>query len=183
MLSPVQSSALAMGRALLLLSSWEKVDDGPIELERAILIDFVIQNPRFFLAFLSDLDPILRAYNLQEAGIADMFAQRRLETTRERFQATISELLSRDLIAESDGEGTTESAVFRITASGKVAAGRFTSELSRAIRAVATVACTQWRRRNHRELQRMIRNSLPDQSSEASRLTRPFAEWLLEMDS
>ena len=171
-----------MGRALLLFREWERADDAPLELERALLIDFVIQNPRLFLSLLTDLDPILRAYGLEEPGIGDVFAHRRLDTTRERFQLTVSELVARDLLVEDHTSSSGESAAFRLTASGKSTADMFTTEMARGISAIALVTSGQWRRRNHLELHRLIRQALPDQSSEAARLTLPFATWLLDVD-
>ena len=182
LLSPAQGAAFTMGRALLLFDAWSSVDDGPLELDRAILIDFVLQNPRLFVALITDLDPVLRGYDLQEAGISDMFAHRRLETARERFQVTTSGLVARDLIREEAAPTTSDSAVFRVTEIGSAVASGFTTQLAHATRALSVVVCSNWRRRNHRELQRLIRASLPDQSSQAARLTRPFAEWLLDTE-
>jgi hypothetical protein len=171
-----------MGRALLLFQEWERVDEGALELEKALLFDFVLQNPRLFLAALTDLDPVLRAYGLQDAGISEFFAQRRLHTARERFQSTVSDLVARDLLHEHFAMPPTESAAFRLTELGKSTATLFTSEMADGIRSVAAVTCTQWRRRNSSELHRLIRQTLPDQSSEAARLTDPFAAWLLDVE-
>lgn len=182
LLSPAQAASFSMARALLLFDSWRTVDESPLEIDRAVLIDFVTQNPRLFLSLLSDLNPVLKAYDLQEAGIADLFASRRFESARERFQVVVSELVARDLLHEDSSATGSDSAAFRITEAGGLVAGRFTSSLSQAIRSVAAVAANHWRRRSYRELVGLIRRSLPDQSSEASRLTRPFAEWLLDVE-
>jgi hypothetical protein len=183
LLAPTQSAAFSMARALLLFDAWEDLDQGPLEIDRALLFDFVLQNPRLFLPLITDLDPVLRAYGLEQAGISDLFAHRGFETTRERFQATVSELVARDLLTEStDGARSADSSVFRISPAGRVTARLFTSEMANAIKATALVTCTHWRRRSHAELQRLIRRSLPDQASEAARMTRPFAQWLLDVE-
>ncbi len=182
LLSPAQAASFSMARALLVFDTWKETTAGPLEFDLAVLIDFVTQNPRLFLVQLTDLHPVLRAYDLEEAGIADLFASRRFEGARARFQAVATELIVRDLVREDATVTDAESAAFRVTETGSVVARRFTSSFSKAVRSIATVAATQWRRRSYRELSRAIRQSFPDQSSEADRLTRPFAEWLLDIE-
>ena len=57
-----------MGRVLLIIDTWVSTNGGePLSFERAILVDFAVQNPRTVLGLVSGLAPVLRAHGLERA--------------------------------------------------------------------------------------------------------------------
>jgi len=170
-----------MGRLLILLDSWRHLSDGPVELERAMLMDFALQHPRSVISLVQDLSTVIHAYGFQDHDLAELFAQRRLGGFRETFLATVAELLARDLLVE-DPAYKTESAGLRITDKGYHLASQFTSPLSIFLRSAGDVICRAWRRRDIVLLARGIREALPDESSTIAQLESPFGAWLEDVD-
>lgn len=178
-LSPPQSAAFAMGRVLLLIDTWWKRFHLPIEVERAILIDFAVQHPRAITTVLPSIAPVMRAHGLEKTDLADLFAQRHFMTRRGTFLVVAADLVARGLLDESREKDSTR---LQPTEAGQATASRFSGQLSLAIRALSSVICEAWYRKNPVELGVSLESSLPDQSRATSDLLIPFATWLGESD-
>lgn len=172
-LSPAQAAAYTSGRTLLVFDSWARHSDTPIELERAMLIDFAVQYPRSISSLIPTVPGIIRAHGIDEGDIGDLFAMRRLSTLREDFIAVLSLLVGQVLVDEAERRDNASASAFRINVAGREVAGRFSSSLAVAIRALADTACLAWKRRNTEDLRSEIRDALPDWSRDAAELTRP----------
>jgi hypothetical protein len=179
-LSPAQTAAYTSGRTLLVFDSWARHSDIPIEVERAMLIDFAVQYPRSISSLIPTVPAIVRAHGIDEGDLGDLFAMRRLATLREDFIAVLSLLVGQMLVEEAGRTNNANISAFQISAEGRKAAGRFSSSLAVAIRALAEAASLAWKRRNTEDLRSEIRNALPDWSRNAAELTRPVD--LLEDD-
>jgi hypothetical protein len=180
-LSPAQSASFSMGRQLICLDSWRCLSDGPVELERAMLIDFALQHPRSVSSLDQGMEVIVRAHGFQDHDLSELFAQRRLGGFREAFLATSAELLSRNLLIE-DPAYKAESTGLQITETGSEVASRFTSPLSIFLRSAADLICRAWQRRAIGLLAREIREELPDESGAIAQLESPFGAWLEDVD-
>ncbi len=171
-LSPAQSAAYTAGRTLLVLDSWARHSDSPIELDRAMLIDFAVQYPRSISGLIPTVPAVVRAHGIEQGDLGDLFATRRLATLREDFIAVVSLLVGQRLVDEQERAGA--ASAFRINKIGRDAAAGFSSSLSLAIRALAEAACLAWKRRNTDDLRSEIRRALPDSSRDAAELARPI---------
>src|ERR1700733_10303480 len=100
LLSPSQQAAYTMGRSLLVMDAWSRMTAGPIEFERAMLIDFALQYPRSVGSLVPSLPAITRAHGIDQADVGVLFAIRRLSGLRESFSLTAGLLLGRNLIDE-----------------------------------------------------------------------------------
>src|SRR5678816_3531103 len=100
MLSPAQSASFGMGRTLLVFESWARVVAAPIELERAMLVDFAVQYPRSIGALVPAIPGIIRGYGIDQGDLGDLFATRRFQTLREVFASTLALLIARRLVDE-----------------------------------------------------------------------------------
>jgi hypothetical protein len=107
-----------MGRTLILLETWNRQIESPVDIERAILLDFAMQHPRSLQSLVPELDTVVRAHSLKKYDLSDLFAQRHFGTTRERFLATIEDLIARDLVAESPVLADSTSGSLKPTAEG-----------------------------------------------------------------
>lgn len=172
--------AFAMGRVLILFDVWSHQEETPLDVERAILLDFALQHPRSVKALLPGLDPVIRAHGLREDDFSDLYARRHFATTREVFLAIIVDLVARGLLAQHLAAPDWASHAYAPMEEGHGAAHAFSSSLALALRAIASVLCASWRRKNVADLARNVRQSLPDESRHAAALTEPFAAWLLE---
>jgi hypothetical protein len=181
-LSPTQSAAFAMGRALIVFDSWSRGGETALDVERAMLIDFAVQHPRSVRTLVPELDAVIRAHGLQKHDLSDAFAERHFGVMRERFLAVIADLIARDLLVEAAGSGSADQLTLRATEAGRITAGRFSSALSLGLRAMCSVLSDAWRRRNVRDLATEIRKAIPDESQFAADLREPFARWLVEAD-
>ena len=181
-LSAPQSVAYSMGRVLVLFDVWEDGDQRPLDVERAMLIDFAAQQPRALKPLVPALERVLRAYRLHQADLSDLFAERQFDVLRERFSAVITDLLARDLLKEiHDAEPELATAArFALTERGRAIAGQFSSVMSLSFRALYEVLCETWRRKNVGELARAIRVALPQQARGIAELSVPIPTWLGE---
>jgi len=170
-----------MGRQLILLDCWSRLVDSPVELERAILMDFALQHPRSVSSLVPGLDVVIRAHGLQDHDLSELFAQRRLRGFRESFLVTSAELLARNLLSE-DPTYKAESPGLKITPDGSQIVGRFTSPLSIFLRSAAELISKAWQRRSILALASDIREVLPDESSAIAQLETPFGVWLEDLD-
>ena len=180
-LSPAQSAAYTTGRTLLVLDSWRRHSDAPVELDRAMLIDFAVQYPRSISSLIPTVPPIVRAHGIEQGDLGDLFAMRRLATLREDFTSVISILVAKLLVDETSQEKNASATSFRITDIGREAAATFTSPLALAIRALAEAASMAWKRRNTDDLRAEIRHAIPDSSRDAAELARPV-DFLEDVD-
>lgn len=178
--SPSQSATFAMARVLILFAVWQRVAglDEPLELERAMLIDFASQYPRTLTRSLPALAVVLRAYRQQQDDLADVFVVRRFGVLRERFGAVVTDLLSRRLLEEV--HAGQNSAAFTIAAAGGEIAQRLSTTLSFSYRAVYEVLCDVWRRKNADELFTIIKTALPDEARLVADLSLPLPAWIEE---
>lgn len=181
-LSPTQSAAFAMGRALIVLDTWSRGGDAGLDVERAILIDFAVQHPRAVRGLVPELDAVIRAHGLQKHDLSDAFAEKHFGIMRERFLAVVCDLLARDLLVEVSGAGGADQLTLKPTEAGRLVAGRFSNALSLFLRAMCAVLSDVWRRRNVRDLATEIRRAIPDEAQFAADLREPFARWLVEAD-
>jgi hypothetical protein len=179
-LSPTQSAAFAMGRALLVFDTWYRQAGVPLDAERAMLIDFAAQHPRSIVGLAPSVLQVVRAHGLQKSDLADLFAQRHFGSMREGFLDMVVDLVSRDLLVEAGADKG--DVAFAPTDAGHAAAVRFSSPLAIGLRALCSVLCDEWRRKNVRDLAGDIRKTLPDESRMAASLGEPFAPWLSEVD-
>jgi len=183
LLSPTYSALFDMGRVLLLVDAWAlSTRDTPLPFERAILIDFAIQNPRSVLGLVSGLAPILRAHGLEKGDLADVFANRRLENARERLRTSLTDLVARGLVAEAPPSPTVELSAFLPTAEGRTIARSFDGAYASALRDLASTVSAAWQRRSVKDLVALIRKALPDQSLQALQLSESFGQWMLETE-
>jgi len=179
LLSPTYSAYFGMGRVLLIVDAWASKNDGaPLPFERAILIDFAVQNPRTVISLVSGLAPVLRAHGLERADLADVFANRRLETGRERLRTTFTDLVARGLVSEVPPSPSVEASSFIPTHEGTAVAGSFQGVYATALRDLAGTVSGAWHRRSVRDLVALIRKSIPDQSQLASQLSESFGNWM-----
>lgn len=176
-LSPAHDAAYRMSRALLMFAAWHISNEQPIEFERAMLIDFAAEYPRAVAPLVAEIGPILRAYDLEALDLSDLFAQRRLNTRRERFMSVITDLIGRGLIEEYSVGRTRTTTLLNITSLGSEMAGRFTSPLSRAISLICFVLAREWRRRPVADIVVSLRRTIPDASREIADLSEPFLPW------
>jgi hypothetical protein len=174
LLSPSQSASFAMGRILLVFESWARIVAAPIELERAMLIDFAVQYPRSIGALVPALPGIVRAYGIDQGDLGDLFATRRLQTIREAFTSTLSLLIARNLIDEILRNDSTATQL-RVTERGRTAAQSFSTPLALAIRSLSEAVCTSWRNRNTDGIRDALGYALPNTAQEAAELTRPVS--------
>ena len=181
-LSPIQSAAFAMGRGLIIFETWYRQTDAALDVDRAILLDFAVQHPRSVRSLVPDVDAVVRAHGLQKNDLSDLFAQRHFGTIRERFLVVVSDLVARDLLVELPVAPNSDLVGMKPTESGFEIARRFSSPLSLALRAVCSVLCDAWRKRNVRDLANDIRKAIPDESQLAANLAEPFAPWLIEAE-
>ena len=169
-----------MGRVLLIVDAWVSTNDGdPLAFERAILIDFAVQNPRTIIGLVSGLAPVLRAHGLERADLADVLANRRLETARERLRTTLTELVARGLVSEVPPSPSVEISAFIPTSEGSVVARSFQGSYATALRDLAGTVSAAWHRRSVRDLVALIRKSIPDQSLLAVQLSESFGDWMV----
>lgn len=183
LLSPTYSALFGMGRVLLIVDAWTTSNhDDPLPFERAILIDFAVQNPRTVLGLVSGLAPILRAHGLEKADLADVFASRRLDNARERLRTSLTDLVARGLIAEVPPSATVELSAFVLTSDGRAVSRSFEGAYALALRDLAGTVSAAWHRRSMRDLVGLIRKSIPDQSLQALQLSESFGEWMLEAE-
>jgi hypothetical protein len=176
-LSPTQSGAYTMGRTLLVFDAWERQIGTPIDIDRAMVIDFAVQHPRS-LGDLAPVASIAAAHGLGQSDLADLFAQRHLGTMRERFTFAVTQLVARRLVEEVRTSGSVTQ--FRITDLGREAAGAFSSSLAIAIDAICSRLCEAWQRRRVDDILRDLRQTLPDESRTLAHLAEPFGIWLDE---
>jgi hypothetical protein len=174
-LSPSQSSAFAMSRVLLVLDAWREANDAGVDLDRAILLDFAVQHPRALASLVPDVQPVVRAFGLQGDDVADLFAQRHLDSRRERFTAVLTDLLARDLVAEAPRQSDGSPVLLIISDLGKAIAASFTSPLSLTVRALAGVFSRAWRRPRVDDLLAHIRGALPDHALDIAHFAEPFS--------
>lgn len=178
LLSPTYSAFFGMGRVLLIVEAWVSKNDGsPLPFERAILIDFAVQNPRTVIGLVSGLAPVLRAHGLERADLADVFANRRLETARERLRTTLTDLVARGLVSEVPPSPSVEVSAFIPTPEGSAVARSLQGAYATALRDLAGTVSVAWHRRAIRDLVALIRKSIPDQSQLAIQLSESFADW------
>lgn len=163
-----------MGRTLLVFESWARVVAAPIELERAMLVDFAVQYPRSIGAIVPAVPGIVRGYGLEEGDLGDLFAQRRFQTLREGFTSTLALLLARRLVDEAPRTDAGSLTLLIVTGEGRAAARSLSTPLALAIRSLAEAVCTSWRRRNTDDLRRALGDALPDTAKEAAELLRPI---------
>lgn len=179
LLSPTYSAFFGMGRVLLIVDAWGSTNNGdPLQFERAILVDFAVQNPRTVIGLVSGLAPVLRAHGLERADLADVFANRRLETVRERLRTTLTDLVARGLVSEATPSPTVEISAFLPTEAGSAIARSFQGPYAGAIRDLASTVSAAWHRRSVRDLVLLIRKSIPDQSLLAVQLSESFGDWM-----
>ena len=179
-LSPTQSAAFAMGRVLLVFDSWHRKGGAALDAERAMLIDFSAQHPRSIVGLVPSVLQVVRAHGLQKTDLADLFAKRHFGSMREGFFAMVADLVSRDLLAETSTDKA--DLFFAPTESGLAAAARFSSPLAIGLRALCSVLCDEWKRKNVSDLASEIRRTLPDESRMAADLGEPFAPWQGEVE-
>jgi hypothetical protein len=178
LLSPTYSTFFGMGRVLLIVDAWVSKNNEPLPFERAILIDFAVQNPRTIIGLVSGLAPVVRAHGLERADVADIFANRRLENARERLRTTLTDLVARRLVAEVPPSPTVEVSSFTPTPEGARVARSFQGSYAAALRDLAETVSTAWHRRSVRDLVPLIRKSIPDQSLLAVQLSESFGDWM-----
>jgi hypothetical protein len=181
-LSPTQSAAFSMGRVLLLLDGWNRVTDGPLEFERAMLIDFGALHPRSILTIVPELDIVIKAHGLSHVDLSDAFAGRQFGSTREHFMTIVEDLVARDLVSSPDPLDDSRQILLRLTDRASNVVRAFTSPLSLGFRALFEVLCETWKRQNTRNLAADIRRAIPDEAQFAARLRSPFASWLIEAE-
>lgn len=174
-LSPAQSASFSMGRTLLVFESWARLFGAPIELERAMLIDFAVQYPRSIGALVPAVPGIVRGYGIDQGDLGDLFATRRFQTLREVFSSTLVLLIARHLIDEVPRTEAMASTLLAITQAGRTAAQAFSTPLALAIRSLSEAICTSWHRRNADDLRRTLGDVLPNTSREAAELMHPIA--------
>jgi len=175
MLSPAQSASFAMGRTLLVFESWARIVTAPIELERAMLVDFAVQYPRSIGALVPAVPAIIRGYGIDQGDLGDLFATRRFQTVREVFASTLALLIARRLIDEVPGTEMSAATLLTVTVEGRAAAQSFSTPLALAIRSLAEAVCASWRRRNTDDLRRALGDTLPNTALEAAELMRPIS--------
>lgn len=181
-LSPIQSAAYAMGRALIVFDTWSRNGGGALDVERAMLIDFALQHPRAIRSLVPDLECVIRAHGFQKHDLSDAFAEKHFGVMRERFLAVVADLIARGLLTEISRTEAADQLAMDMTSNGRVVAERFSSALSLGLRAMCSVLSNSWRRRNVRDLATDIRRAIPDESKFAADLREPFARWLVEAD-
>lgn len=144
-----------------------------------MLIDFAVQHPRAIVGLVPDLEPVLRAHDIAEGDLSDLFAQRHFGALRERFTSSIGDLVARELLEETAGRSSA-SIELRITTRGRDAAELFLSSMAVTIRSLARVISDGWGTRNVERLVSEIRTSIPDESDRLAGLVRPFGGWVDE---
>lgn len=175
LLSPAQSASFSMGRTLLVFGSWARVVSAPIELERAMLVDFAVQFPRSIGALVPAVPGIIRGYGIDQGDLGDLFATRRFQTLREVFASTLALLIARRLVDEVPRTDSSAATLLVLTGEGRTAAQAFSTPLALAIRSLAEAACMSWRRRNIDDLRRALGDALPNTAREAAELMRPIS--------
>lgn len=175
LLSPAQSASFAMGRTLLVFESWARIVAAPIELERAMLVDFAVQYPRSIGALVPAIPGIIRGYGIDQGDLGDLFATRRFQTLQEVFASTLALLIARRLVDEVPRAETSTVTQLTVTDAGRTAARAFSTPLALAIRSLAEAVCTSWRRRNTDDLRRALGDALPNTAREAAELMRPIS--------
>lgn len=177
LLSPIQTATYGMARVLLVCDAWDELHSAPIDLERAMLIDFAAEFPRSMTKVVPDVAAVIRAYGLEAGDLSDLFAHRRLEARRERFLSVLVDLQARDLVQESHAKIDALAVSIVITELGRATASRFTSALSASLRAISRVYCREWHRRKVTDLLAEVRRALPDAAEDIAHLTAPFTPW------
>lgn len=178
LLSPTYSAFFGMGRVLLIVDAWASKNNDPLPFERAILVDFAVQNPRTVIGLVAGLAPVLRAHGLERADVADVFANRRLENARERLRTTLTDLVARGLVSEVPPTPSVEISAFTPTLEGTNVARSFQGPYAAALRDLAATVSAAWHRRSVRDLVPLIRKSIPDQSLLAVQLSESFGDWM-----
>ncbi len=172
-----------MARTLVLLDTWCTMFELPIELERAMLIDFSLEHPRFLISLVPEIGPVIRAHDLGKHDLGDLFAQQTFNSLRERFSTIVSNLIARDLATEIMPTAEDKAFMLRPTPLGQDIAKKLVSSVSIGYRAMCTVLCQAWKSKNLTALATDLRKSLPDESIARARLTEPFSPWVLGLDS
>lgn len=181
-LSPTQSAAFSMGRVLLLLDTWSRASETPLDFERAMLIDFGALHPRAIVGIVPQLDLVIRAHGLTHNDLTDAFVARQFGSARERFMTIVVDLAARDLIHAPDPHDDTLQVPLRLTDKAPSVVNAFASPLSMGYRSLFEVLCETWRRSNTQRLAAEIRLAIPDEAQFARRLRAPFAPWLGETE-
>jgi hypothetical protein len=176
-LAPQQYTIYSMARVLLCIEQWETNFQRPIEIDRLMLFDFVIQYPREVSRILPNLKLTLEAEDLLEVDLSDLFAKRNSENMYEKFNAVLSALTARDLIkqilpTENDGN-----LYLSLTSLGNEKVKLFLSPVSYAIRDISKVLIENWTRTNPNKLLSEVFSLLPDQSEAVQQLATPFEIW------
>ncbi len=178
--SPLQSAHFAMGRVLLTFAQWNELYKIPLELERAMVIDFAVQYPRSFTGLLPLLSNIVQSHGLQDADVGDYFAARKFFFVREQFVDTVSDLIARNLLEPILKDANSEFSSFQITPLGETAASQFSSPLAGVIQLLSHTFAKNWGDITVKRLLLLIKQTLPDQSEMVQQLTSPFGSWLDE---
>lgn len=177
-LSPLQSASFNMGRVLIEIDTWKLLHGTPLEIERGVLIDFIVQHPRAVVHIFPDLMMTMKSHGLETTDFSDLFARRHFRTARELYLTTIADLLSRNLIDQNLEQG--DVILVSLTDAGNLANAQLSSALSLSIRAISSVVCAYLKRRNIDDLWSEIRSTLPDESEALALLGQPFGDWLEE---
>jgi hypothetical protein len=168
-----------MGRTVLLLDAWRREEARPISVERAMALDFALQQPRALISLVPKIATVTRAYGLHDGDLAELFAERNFTSMREGFLQTISSLIARDLALE-DRTVSDDDVWIDLTAEGVAKAQRFTCAWAHAMRALAEVFCEAWGRKPSGVLLKDIQRALPDFSRDIAALEFPIRAWKQE---
>lgn len=176
-LPPDQYLAFNMGRMLIIIVSWLKNRDSLINDETAMLIDFLVRQPRQVISLFSGLKEILESNELYESDLSDLFARQQLGSLHEEFYSTIAALEARGLISQVagklDDEGYT---LFEITDLGRDLESTLNSRMSFSIREISSFFSEKLKNRNPSKLEKELRSILPDQSMAISQLAAGIEE-------
>ncbi len=164
-----------MGRLLLIFDTWGSIHQKPLEIDRALLLDYGVQFPGSILGSVPEIEPVVRAYGLDKRGISDLFAARRFSSAREQLLATATDMIARNMIT-GERVGAEEPA-YNVTSIGRTAASRFCSPFSQAIRGLSEVLSRKWARSNLRTLSIQLRDAVQDHASAMAGLVDPIAPW------
>lgn len=179
-ISPHQSAHFAMARVLLTLDQWKGRRNKPIEIERAMLIDFAVQYPRAFARLVPEVEYILRTHGFDEGDLGDYFAARKFTLIREDFFNVTSDLVSRELAEITQGESTTDSVLIALTDNGSALCKLFSSRLSQIIRLLSEAYADSWGSKDMKKLFSEMKFVLPNYSYLMEQLAQPFGSWIEE---